>query len=291
MVIDGLFLLIALIVLLIGSYTDIKTREVPDWLNFGLIAIGLGTRAIFSVATQDWSHIIYGLAGFTAFFVLAYIMFYSGQWGGGDAKLIMGLGALFGLRLDIYDFSISFIINSFIIGAFFAVLYSIYLVCKNKKKFKKELMKYRQKKVFRVLRIVAAVIVVIGLILFFVLQNVLLKFYLITTLFLIVLMFYFWLVVKAIEKAGMYKLVDPSKLTEGDWIAKDIKVNGKYIAGPKDLGIEMKQIKKLIEFKKKGKIDKVLIKEGMPFVPSFLASFIFTYFFGSILSLIVNNLK
>ncbi len=291
MVIDGLFLVIALIVLCIGSYTDIKTREVPDWLNFGLIAIGIGTRLIFSVAMQDWSYILYGLAGFTAFLILAYIMFYSGQWGGGDAKLIMGLGALFGLRFDIYDFSISFIINAFIIGALFAVVYSIYLVCKNKKKFKEELKKYRQKKVFRILRIVAAVIVVIGLILFFTLQDIILKFYLITTLFLIVLMFYFWLIVKAIEKAGMYKLVDPSKLTEGDWIAKDINVNGKYIAGPKDLGIEMKQIKKLIEFKKKGKIDKVLIKEGMPFVPSFLASFIFTYFFGSILSLIVNGVR
>jgi len=88
----------------------------------------------------------------------------------------------------------------------------------------------------------------------------------------------------------MYKLVEPSKLTEGDWIAKEIKVNGKYITGPKDLGIEMEQIEKLIALYKKKKVGKILIKEGMPFVPSFLASFIFTYFFGSILLLIVNNL-
>jgi len=290
MMIDSLFLVIALIVLIIGTYTDIKTREVPDWLNFGLIAVGLGTRFIFSTATQDWSYILYGLAGFGAFFVLAMIMFYSGQWGGGDAKLIMGLGALFGLRFDLFDFSISFIVNSFIIGAFFAVLFSVYLVWKNWKSFKKEITKYRQKTLFKRLRIVGVVIVILGIIMFFALPHSLIKFYLITTMFMIVLMFYLWLLVKAVEKSGMYKLVEPSKLTEGDWIAKEIKVNGKYITGPKDLGIEMEQIEKLIALYKKKKVGKILIKEGMPFVPSFLASFIFTYFFGSILLLIVNNL-
>ena len=33
--------LIALIALIIASYTDIKTREVPDWLNFSLILVNL----------------------------------------------------------------------------------------------------------------------------------------------------------------------------------------------------------------------------------------------------------
>ena len=36
-------LIITLIALIIASVTDIKTREVPDWLNYSLIIIGLTT--------------------------------------------------------------------------------------------------------------------------------------------------------------------------------------------------------------------------------------------------------
>lgn len=283
-------MIIGVIVLAIGTYTDVKTREVPDWLNFGLIAAGFGSRLIFSAALHEWSYIVHGLLGFAAFLVLAYVMFYTGQWGGGDAKLVMGLGALFGLRLDLYDFSLSFIVNAFILGALFAVIYSIFLICRNWKKFKSEIMRHRDRKIFKIMRVNAVIITLAGIALFYLLDDALLKFYIITTMFLIVLMFYLWLVIKAVEKAGMYRFVEPSKLTEGDWIAKEIKVDGKHIAGPKDLGVEMKQIKKLIELRKKNRIKKVLIKEGMPFVPSFLASFIVTMLWGNILSVLVNNL-
>ena len=81
----------------------------------------------------------------------------------------------------------------------------------------------------------------------------------------------------------MLKYVNPKELTEGDWIAEDIIVSKKRICGPKDLGIEMRQIKKLISLKKKGKIKKVLIKVGIPFVPSFLIAFVVTYIWGNFL--------
>jgi hypothetical protein len=80
----------------------------------------------------------------------------------------------------------------------------------------------------------------------------------------------------------MYKRITPDKLTEGDWIANNIKIDGKYISGPKDLGIEKKQINQLIDLWKKGKIKKVLIKEGMPFIPSFFIAFIITLIYGNL---------
>ncbi|PIO05594.1 hypothetical protein COT47_04145, partial [Candidatus Woesearchaeota archaeon CG08_land_8_20_14_0_20_43_7] len=49
----------------------------------------------------------------------------------------------------------------------------------------------------------------------------------------------------------------------------------KYICGPKDLGIEKKQIAILL----KHKVKKVLVREGIPFVPSFLIAFIVNVFF------------
>ena len=69
---------------------------------------------------------------------------------------------------------------------------------------------------------------------------------------------YLWIFVKAVENSSMYKYVTPNKLTEGDWIAKEIMINGIYISGPKDHGIEKKQIHQLISLWKKGKIKRVL---------------------------------
>ena len=85
----------------------------------------------------------------------------------------------------------------------------------------------------------------------------------------------------------MLKYVTPDKLTEGDWIAKEVKVNGKYITGPKDLGIEKKQIRKLVSLYKKKKVKKILIKEGIPFVPSFFIAYLVTLMFGNLLLLFV----
>ena len=74
----------------------------------------------------------------------------------------------------------------------------------------------------------------------------------------------------------MEKYVDPEKLTEGDWIVNDVLVGGKRICGPKDLGISLEQIGHLIKLKHKKKIKKVLIKEGIPFIPAFFLGFIVT---------------
>ena len=67
----------------------------------------------------------------------------------------------------------------------------------------------------------------------------------------------------------------------------DIIVDGEHICGPKDLGIELKQINKLKKLQSHGKINKILIKEGIPFVPSFLAAYITILLFGNWLSLLV----
>ena len=100
---------------------------------------------------------------------------------------------------------------------------------------------------------------------------------------LIIVSFYLWIFVKAIEKTSMLKFIKPTELVEGDWIAKDIIINKKKIAGPKDLGVSKKQIEKLVSLYKIKKIKKVLIKEGLPFLPSFLISYIVTLIWGNLI--------
>ena len=284
---------VSFIALFIGSITDLKTREVPDWLNYGLIISGVGLNLLFSTIYSTPHLIINSLIGLIIFFGIAYIMFYAGQWGGGDSKILMGLGAMIGLDVSFKtpQFLFWFFINALFVGAMYGLLWSSFLIFKNKKKFLREWNNISgEYKILTAKWLLFTAIILFLAILFAVkflnlsigyLQPSFLIFLLLSLLLVILITFYLWIFVKAIEKSSMYKLVEPSKLTEGDWIVKDIFVNKQYICGPKDLGIDKKQIKKLIEFYNKGKVKKVLIKEGIPFVPNFLIAFIVTLIFGN----------
>ena len=107
MIVDWILVVAGLIGVIIATGFDIftKTREIPDFLNYGLIAIGLGVRAVYSIFTLDYLFFVYGLIGFGAFFIIANLMYYTKQWGGGDCKLLMGLGAIFGSYLNIGIFN------------------------------------------------------------------------------------------------------------------------------------------------------------------------------------------
>ena len=54
--------------------------------------------------------LLYSLITFGAFFDIGLIMYYTKQWGGGDSKLLMGLGALLPLypNIIIDNFSLKF---------------------------------------------------------------------------------------------------------------------------------------------------------------------------------------
>jgi Flp pilus assembly protein protease CpaA len=279
---------IAFIALLIGSYTDIKTREVPDWVNYGLIGTGLCLALLFSAVYWNIVFFINSVVGLIVFFIIAYIMFYSGQWGGGDSKILMGLGALIGLDLGLRNlFLVYFFVNVLLVGAIYGILFSLFLAIKHRKKFLKEYKKISKNKLITNSKKYLIVFLFVMIIVIFFIKEYLIKVFLASFLMIVVITFYLWIFIKAVEKACMYKYVKPSQLTEGDWIAKDVKVEGKYITGPKDLGIEKKKIKKLIRLYKERKINKILIKEGIPFVPSFLIAFILTVYFGNLLWLLI----
>ena len=271
----------ALISLAIAAVSDIKTREVPDWLSYSTIFFGIGLRLLFSVITLDSSYLITGILGSIAFLIIALIMFYTGQWGGGDSKLLIGIGALIGLEPDFSTIPLLFIfwMNAIFIGALYGLLYSIYLAFKHKKRFSKQFKKlYSKHKKQRYLLLGLSIITLVTS--FFV-PGFYIKLTTIGFAFFILAMSYILIFVQAIEDTAMKKLIPVQKLTEGDWIVKDILIDGKYICGPKDLGIDKKQIQKLVRLKRKGKIKKVLIKEGIPFVPGFFLALIVTILFGN----------
>ena len=72
-------------------------------------------------------------------------MFYAGQWGGGDSKMLMGLGAMIGINFEGSQFLFGFLINALIIGAFYGIFWSFYLALRDKKAFTKELKRILSK--------------------------------------------------------------------------------------------------------------------------------------------------
>ena len=287
---------IAFLALLIASYTDIKTREVPDWLNFGLIGIGFGISMIFSIIYWKINFILASIIGFSSLFILAWVMFYTGQWGGGDSKMLMGLGALIGI--DIFSksltlvstlqfFIVAFLINALFIGALYGILWSIFSIFKNKKKFFNNFKKAINSKKTKLAKKILLILFIILVLLAVLVPDKFVKLMILYLALISIMTFYLWVAIKAVENACMLKLVKPMQLTEGDWIAKDVKVDGKYITGPKDLGIEKKKINKLIALYKQRKVKKILIKEGIPFVPSFFVAYIITLIYGNLVFLLI----
>ncbi|MFC1698070.1 prepilin peptidase [Nanoarchaeota archaeon] len=299
MIIDIVLVLIGLIGLIIASITDLKSREVPDWLNYSMIAAGLGLRLIYTVATLDIMYFMYGLLAFNIFFAAAIAMFYTGQWGGGDSKLLMAIGALFGTAplavsnaLGFYPwytihFLFSFLINLLLVGALFGLFWSVLLSLKHWDKFFKEFKSQLSGKTQIIKQRVILLSMLIFILIIIFVKDSYFRLLIITLMVVILFAFYLITFVKSVEKTCMLKSVPPEKLTEGDWIAEEVKVNNKYICGPKDLGIEKHQIKQLIKFKKQKKIKLILIKEGIPFVPSFLIAFLITLLSGNLIFLIL----
>lgn len=275
--------IVAFVWVIFATITDLKKREVPDWLNYSLIVIGLGSRGIYSIITKEGSYILWGLVGFAVFFVFANIMYYTRQWGGGDSKLLMGLGAMFGSFEGIFGgyhrlpFLFTLLINIFLAGTLYGIIYALFLGLKNKAK----VFKVIKKEGFKGLGIISILILVMFILSLVILEGKIA--YLVALLFVFVWVGIFVLyLMKIIENKVLYKMLDVSKLTEGDWLGRDVVKNKKVICKSDSVGLTKEDIKKL----KRNKIEKVYVKEGIPFVPGFLIGFLVSVFFGDVILLL-----
>ena len=282
---DYILVLIGVVGLIFASICDIKTREVPDWLNYSLIISGLSLRGIYSLNLWDFSYFLDGLIGFGLFFLLGVALYYSKQWGGGDAKLLMGIGALFGgyplSLLDYFNpyldfnFLVILILNLIVVGALYGTLWGVVLVLKNFKEFLKEF-----KKVEKDLRgILYLDLFIVLLILLFVDE---LKWFFALLIFSVVLLIYLMVGLKIVEKISFIKVIPTTKLTEGDWIVDDVFYGGKRIYSSKSPGVTKKQISLIKKVK-----DRVKIKEGVPFVPGIAISVFVSLVFGNLIMYLV----
>jgi len=243
---------------------DLKKREIANWLNFSLIIFALTFRFFYSFFGNEGYNFFYqGLIGFGAFFIIGNLLYYGKVFAGGDAKLMIALGAIIpfsGNFLININSAVMFLASFLIAGALYGIIFSLILGIKNKKAFTKEFSKQfsKNKKYFYISLILGILLVVLA---FF--DSAL--FYIAMLVFISP---YVYISAKAIDESCMIKRVGTNNITEGDWLYKDIKIGKTLIKASWD-GLNKEDI---ILLRKKKK--EVLIRQGIPFSPVFLISYI-----------------
>lgn len=251
-----------------AMFEDLKKREIANWLNLSLIIFALGFRFFYSLFFglengEGFMFLWQGLIGFGVFFLLGNIFYYGKLFAGGDANLMIALGAVLPFSLNLFEninIAVSFFLLFLLWGAIYGIIWSIYLAFKNKKKFKKDFLERIGKNKKLLYLSVLFGIIFLGLSFF--------ESSLIALGIFIFILPYFWFLAKSIDEVSMVKLVDPNKLTVGDWLYKDVKVKNKIIKADWN-GLTKKDIDLLNKNKKQ-----VRVRYGIPYAPVFFLGFL-----------------
>ena len=270
-----IMLIVVLFILTVSSISDIKIREVPDMLSWGLVIIALSLRALFSFV-YGWELIVSGLIGFVICFGVSLILYYTGQWGGADSKLLAGMGAVIGIDFAFVNLEgvvstgtgfdlLAFVMLLLFAGAAYSLLWSIGLALMNQDKFIHEfrLLFYDSQGFFKSALVIFLVGVLLGIS----------KHWAFASFGLIILLSYALFVgVVAVERGCFVQQRSVMKLVEGDWLVEKVRGDKGATIYPKTL--ERTDLKKLLDWYAKGVVKMVTIKEGVPFVPAFLVAYV-----------------
>ena len=266
MLIDTLLIPLTIVVLLIAALIDVRTREVPNWLNYGFIAAALGIRTIFAV-DYGWTVLFSGLLGLTVFVALAYLFYYTNQWGGGDSKLLMGMGASLGIAYPWTSESLQivwFFLLVLLLGAVWGIGWMIIVAFRSGHRFQvRWKMTISNWKTLHWVLLIVTILSAFGTWFWHFLWP-----FIVFPLG----VFYLFLFVDVVEKSCFITAQKPSKVVEGDWLAEDIVIGGKTIL--RKTTLQRNDLTTIKLFAKEKKITEVLIKEGVPFTPGFLFAYV-----------------
>jgi prepilin signal peptidase PulO-like enzyme (type II secretory pathway) len=279
---ESFSLTIAFVGSILASIWDLKTTEIPDEIPYAMIGIGVVAHLTESFLTGNYSPLFFSLVVGLSFLGFGFLMYYSGQWGGGDAKVLSAIGFLlpsYPSEKVLFPFPVSFLFNVFIIGAGYMILYAFILAILQRKilfSFVKDI-KASSKLLFLSLVVTMASVILFSLSIYWmfhisILEDIL---YIASMSALIVLILFFLLkFVKTVEDVGFKKKIPVSELKVGD-VLLESKIWD---------GINEKQLK---EIRKSGK-KYVWIKEGVRFAPAFPLALLFTLLFGDGIFLLIN---
>jgi len=100
-----------LVLLVVACGTDLRARRIPNWLTFTTVLAGLlqSFTAIHTVGPYG------SVLGLLSGFGLTFVLFALGALGGGDVKLMAGVGAWIGPMPTVAVFSVTALIGMVIV--------------------------------------------------------------------------------------------------------------------------------------------------------------------------------
>jgi len=255
---------LALVYLIFAVVQDLRTREIANWISFSLIIFALGFRFFYSLFVKgEFSFFYQGLIGLGIFFILGNLFYYGKVFAGGDAKLMISLGTILPLSsfflLNVQTF-FNFLLVFLFAGFLYILIASTVLCLKNFTKFRKEFS--RQLKKNKKFVIVVIFLSVIFLLLGFV--NIIFLFFGLIFSF----TYFLFLYSKTIDEVCMVRQIQTEHLREGDWLYSDLRMGKNIIKANWD-GLTKEDIKQI-----RKKFKTIKIRQGIPFSPNFLISFI-----------------
>ncbi|MCK4496718.1 MAG: prepilin peptidase [Candidatus Aenigmarchaeota archaeon] len=276
---EWILLAIGVVGFAMAGYLDLKTTEFPDWLPYSMIVLALLVRSVYSFTIGDFTPILNSVIVGLVFLGFGLALYFTKQWGDGDAWLLGALGFLFpdpaGFGFaSFFPFPVALFFNFFFIAFFYLLVYSIALGIKSQDASRKFFSELKGD-----LRGIAAVIIVfsflcLGMFLYFhyfylVPLHVLNYILILPPLFIALVFFLHY--GRFIEKNLFKRKIPVSKLREGD-----------VLVSQRWRGLAEKEIKDLQE-----KGGEVWVKEGVRFAPVFVITLIVTLFYGGLIGLFV----
>ncbi|MEM5802128.1 MAG: prepilin peptidase, partial [Candidatus Aenigmatarchaeota archaeon] len=247
-----------------------------------MITIAIVYYLFLSISQNNFSYIMNSVIVGLIFLGFGFLMYYLGQWGGGDAKLLSAIGFLLPVKPEFsvqtfLPFPLTFFINLFFVGAAYMLIYAFIYSISNQKIFFYFIKDIKASGKFLSITLAFFLIFIIffssfnsikmlGFLSFSFVTQITLVFLLFS-----ILLFLIWKFARTVEKHGFVKRIPISKLKVGDVLA-----NSRYIEG-----ITAEELKKI---KKSGR-KFVKIKEGVRFGLAFPLALLTTIYFGDILFL------
>jgi preflagellin peptidase FlaK len=290
MLITTLIIALAFLFLLVASYFDLKTGEIPERLSRGFIFSIAFLAFLFSIYTRNFYILgITALVGI-GYFLFGFVTYYLGQWGGGDVKILTGIGLSLGLlsslsyefhNSTLFPYYISYFVNMGLVALPYAFFYGLWLGFKDKKIFQEFFKILTRKRLPPLLFLLSFIPSISALYFNFLFLSAI---YLILPFFVLISLY-----LKILEKVALTKEILVSNLREGDvptedvWLENDEKISSRDING-----LSEEQIKKIQTLAAKGKFPKrIKIKLGIKFVPILMLAFIVLIYLGNVLELLL----
>ncbi len=245
--------------IIVASLTDLKRREVDNWLNLFLLVSGF-VFVLFGVVLSGDSDVVFHLGFLFVVMFVVMNLFYEGRvFAGGDAKLLVAMTAFF-LGATFWGSMVNvgiFLLFLMVAGSVYGIGFSFVLYLKDFKKVNEEIRSGLSNSFVRIGFFIGVVLMLFG---FFDVQMFLFGCFFFLFSFLYVF-------AKGLENISMIREVSGRELREGDWLVDDVRIGKRVVKADWD-GLSLTDIE-LLRNKKK-----ILVKDGLPFVPAFLIAFL-----------------